>query len=351
MTDVTWILGASDPEMSAIEALLRGAGQRVVYAAKSRRRVAPATAYQADGVVEADGGPTELWGQEIVLVECDFGGIADPDDQRPTLAAVCDHHRAGDPGYGRPPAEFLPASSLGQVIALLAKRGALPADWRRLPWMVEAQAAPGTWSPPGTPPGADDPDWWIGLGDEIAQIPQVMVLTAAGDHCPGAAYAGRCPGVDPDALLKHRVVQRAAFQRRPVEAVLADIEATSARIAVAPRLRLGDVDVVDMRPGRGVPCAVHKTGACDGRQSACYADSPELPEAALRLHVAVLGVPRPGAAAAGRQKVTLGGAGEGTVAGTAPVEAFLGGWAAEDGLMDLYGDPARGFAGGYRTGR
>ena len=41
------------------------------------------------------------------------------------------------------------------------------------------------------------------------------------------------------------------------------------------------------------------------------------------------------------------GAGEGSLAGRAPVEAFLGGWAARAGLADLYGDPDRGYAGGY----
>ncbi len=41
-------------------------------------------------------------------------------------------------------------------------------------------------------------------------------------------------------------------------------------------------------------------------------------------------------------KVVLGGCGEGTVPGTAPVEAFLGGWAASKGLVRPYGDPVRG---------
>lgn len=48
-----------------------------------------------------------------------------------------------------------------------------------------------------------------------------------------------------------------------------------------------------------------------------------------------------------RPKVGVIGAGEGTVPGTAPVEAFLGGWAEQQGLVDLYGDPVRGYAGGY----
>src|SRR5690606_5323560 len=37
-----------------------------------------------------------------------------------------DHHCPGDPGYGRPPSEFLTASSLGQVISELARLGKPP---------------------------------------------------------------------------------------------------------------------------------------------------------------------------------------------------------------------------------
>jgi hypothetical protein len=72
---------------------------------------------------------------------------------------------------------------------------------------------------------------------------------------------------------------------------------------------------------------------------------PDLPEAACIQGIAYLAdVPgRPGEP----RKVVLGGCGEGTVPGTAPVEVFLGGWAAENGLVDPYGDPARGFAGAY----
>lgn len=46
----------------------------------------------------------------------------------------------------------------------------------------------------------------------------------------------------------------------------------------------------------------------------------------------------------GRRKVVLGGH-------TTPetVRAFMAEWAPAQGLVDIYGDPARGFAGGYMS--
>src|SRR5690606_11255740 len=117
MTDRIWILGAPDPEMGAIEALLRECGERVAYAMSGGRRVTPATAYRATEVQCADdcapSGTTSEW----YLVECDV----------PTPAGaqrvIIDHHRPGDPGFGRPPAEFMSASSIGQVLAILRRHG------------------------------------------------------------------------------------------------------------------------------------------------------------------------------------------------------------------------------------
>lgn len=44
-----------------------------------------------------------------------------------------DQGRPGDPGYGCPPAEFLPASSVGQVMADLARRNAASPGCARSP--------------------------------------------------------------------------------------------------------------------------------------------------------------------------------------------------------------------------
>lgn len=65
---------------------------------------------------------------------------------------------------------------------------------------------------------------------------------------------------------------------------------------------------------------------------------PELPEAAARYGYAYVSGPL--ASPDGREKITCSG--EAHV-----VDAFLRHWAEREGLEDLYGDPARGFAGGY----
>lgn len=142
-------------------------------------------------------------------------------------------------------------------------------------------------------------------------------LVAAADHCLGAAYRGQCPGVDPDALMAWRAASRAAFQRRSADEVLADVRAAMTVIEAAPVVQLGDGAAV--RDLRG-------------------ADVPELPEAAARLGVAVMATPgvRPG----DRPKVNVLG-------GDPPTIRAWMTWAQAQGLADLYGDPERGFAGGY----
>src|SRR5690606_7026148 len=100
MTHRIWILGAPDPEMEAIESLLRKCGEHVEYALDDRgARVTPATAYRCPlPDVTAD--------STVYAVECL--------DVLPEGWVRIDHHRPGDPGYGRPPHEFLSVSSVGR---------------------------------------------------------------------------------------------------------------------------------------------------------------------------------------------------------------------------------------------
>src|SRR5690554_2562117 len=123
MTDRIWVLGAPDPEMEMIERLLVDAGEHVaaatVWRDGVRRRVTPAEAYAAD-VAIGEG----LRGMRATayMVECApavlVGSSVDGVDWAGAAVKI-DHHRPGDPGYGRPPSDFLPASSIGQVIAEL----------------------------------------------------------------------------------------------------------------------------------------------------------------------------------------------------------------------------------------
>jgi hypothetical protein len=133
-----WVLGAADPEMERIASLLRDAGESYVHATIAGRRVRAGDAYRADLPDEAISAACA--GCTIYLVECvrpmaEWSGR--PAEVRysgrPGGVVIIDHHRLGDPGYGVPPAQFLIGSSLGQVLAELARLGVLVArEWREI---------------------------------------------------------------------------------------------------------------------------------------------------------------------------------------------------------------------------
>ena len=305
-----WALGAPDPEMQRIEDLLSGLGEQVVHALDATgQRVHPGAYYRATAL----SAPVPD-GATVYAIEC--GGPAIP-----AGAVVIDHHRPGDPGYGRPPAEFLAASSIGQVLAELARLDVLPEDWR---YVGIHPDDPTYWDRAGElvpSPGGRTVRYWHALGMSYDyRIPADHVLAAAADHCLAAAYRGECPGVEPDELMRWRVAVRAAHQGRPVDELLADVEQARARLRAAPAVALGDrLAARDLR-GEHVP---------------------ELPEAAVREGMAYMATITD---RDGRQKIVLGAADAETV------RAFLERWAPREGLVDLYGDPARGFAGGYVAG-
>src|SRR5690606_13837645 len=167
-----------------------------------------------------------LTGWDVITVECaaprippealGFGGFAGP-----ILACTpVDHHRPGDPGFGRPPEEFLAASSLGQVIARLAQADNLPESWEFGPDTSQWSGWPEDGSESDlevpTPFWMDFEGQWIVDNDPggkyikynehifTRSFPSHLVLAAAADYCHGAAYAGKCPGVDPEEFQKFR---------------------------------------------------------------------------------------------------------------------------------------------------
>src|SRR5690606_28872667 len=180
-------------------------------------------------------------------------------------------------------------------------------------------------------------------------------------------YRGECPGVDPDKLMRWRVENRAAFQGRKAEDVLADVERAREALRKAPRIDLGaGLPVCDMRTAYTVrtvlvaPFTAGATVAASGTGDATFVvfgtraegawdegghhvfvkrGVPELPEAAAREGVAFLALTTD---RDGRGKIVLGGH-----ATSETVQAFMTEWAPALRLVDIYGDPARGFAGGY----
>jgi hypothetical protein len=279
--------------------------------------------YEATMLMYEDAGSARLLEEVTHLVECGFAALPD--------VARIDHHRPGDPGYGKPPSEFMAASSIGQVIAALNELALLPQEWE----MIDDERDSRT---PGSVFFLEESGQWaisnvIGTGedDHARLIPRDLVFVAAADHCLGAAARGDCPGVDPDALLGWRVEQRAKFQGRDPDEIMADIERAREALQRAPVLALEEwwegregYSREDFRPAE----------VRDMRE----AHTPELVDAALRdglAYVALVTVD-------GDQKVVLGG-------NTTPamVRAFMAEWAPAQGLTHIYGDPERGFAGGY----
>ncbi|MEO7068737.1 MAG: hypothetical protein ABI114_17645 [Rhodanobacter sp.] len=265
-----FVLGAKDPEMRLIEEVLESLSFSILKATKNGKRVYPGNAYKADAPNLAAYNYSTLY-----IVECGW-------QDEPTHAIHIDHHHPGDPGYGKPPTQYFSASSIGQLFAVISQL--LIHENRR-----------------------DELDQMTRRYDRIAH------LVAAADHCLGAAYQGECPGIDAHELMDWCVQQRAAFQKRPVEEVIAELRHSQAVIR-----QLAVDGLADLRslPGGTVPAA---------------------PEAACREGVAVLTtvIDRDG-----RQKVGLLGATKDQVT------QFLSGQLVTE-LVDYYGDPARGFAGGY----
>lgn len=296
-----WVLGASDPEMTEIESVLAANDETYVYARNDRGdRVTPRQASRAR-LPPLDQDPsitTAPTFDQAILVECVvpiFLSLAGKLD-------VVDHHTPGDPGFGMPPERYLEGSSLGQVLTILG----------------------------------------------INPTPEQRCIAAA-DHCLAAAYAGRCPDVDPKELRKVRSNLRGEWLRKLPEereerraAVKTQREfwtlswASSVRLLQTrtmahlreqtPTIVLGGVPIYDLRKSDVLP---------------------ELPEALAIMGKAAIYIRDD----RGKKKIGIIGGGDGSNPGTSPIRTFLE--AAQDGevlgthVEGAYGDPVRGYAGAY----
>lgn len=308
-----WVLGAADTEMAAIENLLASIDEQVAYAiGPNGEHVNSGNAYRTIGF-QYPGDPDffECFNGEIITIECSSG-------RQKRVAHTIDHHHLGDPGYGLPPYRFLEGSSIGQVVSLMSRLGLIPWEkHRRHDYAIDtgslSYGEPGGWEV--VTDGHRQPEgshYWASL------IPQEIVFTASADHCLGAAYRGECPGVEPEDLMQWRVESRAAFQCRSVQDVLADVSAAREALRRAPEVTLnGFLTAKDLR-GQHVP---------------------ELPEASARESTCFVATGLRGRD--GRTKIVC------QSGSPAQILAFMEEWAPKQGIIGIYGDPERGFAGGY----
>lgn len=379
------VLGRDDPEMRAIREIARACGIADVEYAES----ASGAAYRA---TSPEWAPGQLWvecapaGAEQVPLNahnlgdgwalCAPGWRRDASGYPTRQIRLADHHRPGDPGFGRPPVEFWPASSLGQVVRALIEAGrgvALARAWRD----VDGDAAHecGMRAELGSraaghyiPPEQYDPHAYVGVDDgrQIAgpygeklelwglRIPRGLLFTAAADHCLAAAYAGQCPGVDPDALLEwqltspdspHRSEPDGQGGRREVSAEMVRERAALARLMLSPGYADGAHRLVE---GHGV-LTIGGVQAVDLRIFGGATAGLPISDVACRLGLAYL--LRVREQPSGRVKIVLQGHGEGSRPGVVDAAAWEA-WCRAQGLRgEAYGDSARGFLGRYEAPR
>lgn len=188
-----FVLGATDNEMAAIELLLTTLDYPFIYASIGDKRVNSSNANAADAVHI----PTHLI---PVFVECRCKGTYDN-------AVIVDHHQEGDPGFGKPPAQYWEGSSIGQVANLI----------------------------------------------DILQNRE-MSLYAAADHCLTDAYLGNCPGISKADMKYFRVSLASQNQKKPMSLVVEQMSQALIEMQSMPKITIGETQVVNAR-GRDIPMA------------------------------------------------------------------------------------------------
>lgn len=275
-----YILGAADPEMNAIEALLREFGEYVHIATLKGVRVRHGE--RADGCE-----PPLRRFSNVVAIEV-AGPWGEPD---------IDHHGL-DPRASMQPGEYYGASSLGQISRRLNLRPS-----------------------------------------------RLNLAIAAVDHCPSAAFAGHCPGVDLTrgseqylhVMEQHRLCLASQLT---LEAFIADVDVAAETLRSSPWENhfnfCGDVrNLLHLEPD----------GPADHVTGELYpARAQFLPLAAA---ITGLGYVVRTKRADGRMLLRMGGYGLHTTAGTRPgllFDSFAMRNGAEDRFPpnDIYSDVFRG---------
>lgn len=196
---------------------------------------------------------------------------------------VVDHHKPGDPGFGLPPEKAWEASSLGQIYNLLGL----------------------------------EPDTYMVTYRGRFVDPKVV---AAADHCLSHAYRGKVPGVSPEELLNFRAYVQAHYRGITLKEWYDRIEHAKTVINRAMRAKDFPGVVKDLRQVyrlNGPVDLANEATAILGIAILYEMDKGD------RIQVAIIG-------ASPRQ-----------------VEYFKEVYAKREGLTAIYGDPQRGFAGGY----
>lgn len=222
-------------------------------------------------------------GATLVLVECEPKKF----NGKNGILRRIDHHREGDDGFTLLPENFWLASSIGQLYKLL--NSVRPASEQLVP-------------------------------------KQEHLVLAAMDHCLAQAMLGNCPGVSPEEVRKLSVEYTANRRGLHVDAVRSCIHRMREQIWNSPIVTIGKQDVLDLS---GVT-----VGPGYSLDYVC------LQQAIVELGLTALIKTRN--SMRDQPKIILYGA-----ATPETVVAFMNSYAPAHDLINVYGVPSRGHAGGY----
>lgn len=305
LDELIFILGAADPEMAAIEAAIRA-----IYAHYDNEPYIVYAAFVgADGTVARCHGGVAYKGTHLIDESFVPRPVVDPSD----IDGVC--------GYSEDCTfedqdGFIPVWIECEVNGGDRKRG----------FVVDHHRA-------GDPGYGASPEhfweassigqlyrllthvYWVDVEVANAAFGEERYLVAASDHCPGHAFQGRCPGVDIAALKAMRAANSAAFNKMEPEVWLQTVEASIAKLRAFP------------------------TAELEGHVYAIASEDIELGNHAQLISGIPMEYTMAGSPRDPRVKVGLLG-GE---------PALIAAWMASKvgSLVDIYGDPARGYCGGY----
>jgi hypothetical protein len=162
---------------------------------------------------------------------------------------------------------------------------------------------------------------------ELGKPTHEHLVLAAMDHCMVQARLGNCPGVDPEEV--RALGRKYTAKRNNVELSWLEecIRVMRTQIIASPTITIGTQDVVDFT-GMSIGMVYSLEYLC-------------MQEALADLGLVAVFVTKNKAGEP--DKVAICGA-----ATTETIESFKNAWAPEQGLIDIYGVPERGHAGGYR---
>lgn len=289
--NTTFVLGAEDPEMREIEKILSDQRLHYVIATKNGIRVKNSNAYDADKVASKN---------IVVMIEC----ICSSSSFAQTIYKI-DHHFPGDLGYGAPPEKYWGASSIGQLINFLQR-----------------------------------------LGLNI-QITKEQKLIAAADHCLRAAYDGKCPGIEPKELMEHRIKIKSKIIKEDEAVYKEHLNKTMSILNQLSQnsIILNGEQVLDLTEGflvcpkcnsiRRIDSRDLIIEECSGHDWHHFYTLRKLKEASAISGISIM------VFNSEENKINIFSS-DGRAA-----SYFLKEYAKEKNLKNLYGDPERGYAGGF----